>query len=156
MYIGKVLFLDIDGTLNTFKTFLQVEMSPPLVQNLLRIVRTTDCKIVVSSAWRLSGIHETSDFQKELRKAFCGDDVGFNTIINSIIGMTDDIPEFTREQEILHWIRQMSILRSNISKFVAVDDQGCMFPSNPSWLVLTDPYVGLDDTIVDIVISKLS
>jgi hypothetical protein len=52
----RVLFLDIDGVLNTPKMLGRFGMD--FVDNILvalvaRIVRETDCKIVLSSTWRI-------------------------------------------------------------------------------------------------------
>lgn len=52
----KVLFLDIDGVLNTHKSIGRFGFD--FIDNILvalvaRIVRETDCKIVLSSSWRV-------------------------------------------------------------------------------------------------------
>lgn len=57
----KVLFLDCDGVLNSAqylynkprKTWPFEHIDPAPVQLLNRIVRETDCKIVISSSWRV-------------------------------------------------------------------------------------------------------
>lgn len=52
----KVLFLDIDGVLNTHKSIGRFGIDfidNVLVALVARIVRETDCKIVLSSTWRI-------------------------------------------------------------------------------------------------------
>lgn len=50
----KVLFLDIDGVLNSKKTLgvMGVHLSSDMVIKLNKIVKATDCDIVISSSWR--------------------------------------------------------------------------------------------------------
>lgn len=76
----KILFLDIDGVLNTHgtarfyhylnydekykpksgvKNFMSEQFCNSAVGNLIEIIKQTDCKIVVSSTWRLGReLHE--------------------------------------------------------------------------------------------------
>lgn len=56
----KILFLDVDGVLNTFNDWntLSIDMdirriNRTLVDRLLGVVEQTACKIVLSSTWRL-------------------------------------------------------------------------------------------------------
>jgi hypothetical protein len=53
----KILFLDIDGVLNTHRTPLTSDgflgIDPYMVILLDRIIQATGCKIVLSSSWRL-------------------------------------------------------------------------------------------------------
>jgi HAD domain in Swiss Army Knife RNA repair proteins len=53
----KVIFLDVDGVLNSKKTpnpgkFPYI-VDPILLSRLLELLRLTDAKIVLSSTWRL-------------------------------------------------------------------------------------------------------
>lgn len=52
----KVIFLDIDGVLNTSKTFddteLEIEIDDFRVEFLKRIIDATDAKVVLSSSWK--------------------------------------------------------------------------------------------------------
>ncbi len=70
----KVLFLDIDGVLNANGSYKadseSRNLDPRCVANLNRLVQTTDCKIVLSSAWRymiLNGAMTIKGFQYMLR-----------------------------------------------------------------------------------------
>ena len=71
----KVLFLDVDGVLNSQRLGTPDGMRPWCVTQLARIVKESGCKIVVSSTWRAGGIGETSDFHRCLLEAsVLGDD----------------------------------------------------------------------------------
>lgn len=51
----KVIFLDVDGVLNSARTMLDDEsLEMNLIQNLAAIVKVTDAKIILTSSWRLS------------------------------------------------------------------------------------------------------
>ncbi|NJO18711.1 MAG: hypothetical protein HC877_24225 [Thioploca sp.] len=54
----KILFLDVDGVLNDAKSRKENNdaMHPIYVRNLERILKETDCYIVVSSSWRVLGM----------------------------------------------------------------------------------------------------
>ena len=51
----KVIFLDIDGVLNSTKTLYEdSSLEDNLILNLKEIVNKTEAKIILSSSWRLS------------------------------------------------------------------------------------------------------
>ena len=58
--MDKVIFLDIDGVLNSKKWFVnnnfrkqKFEIDPDAVKLLNHVIRKTDAKIVISSTWRM-------------------------------------------------------------------------------------------------------
>jgi hypothetical protein len=114
----KVLFLDVDGVLNSTPFLAQVDaisaMDPYCVERLNRIVRESGCKIVVSSCWRLSGIGVKSDFRRCLVAASKGDD----TARRALIGTTPSLDE-ARGFEIAQWL---SDTNEEIESFVILDD----------------------------------
>jgi len=100
--MAKYLFLDIDGVLNSeqsayfhsyflpdtsntvignYKQKLKEEFCPIALMNLHRIVEETECKIVISSTWRLGCKLE------EMKSWF----VNFPLIQDAIIGSTKSI-----------------------------------------------------------------
>jgi hypothetical protein len=153
--MDKVLFLDLDGVLNTIDS-RDCNMSafdPNLVDNLYTILQTTGARIVVSSSWRFGGYHIGSDIYKAFSNACkCLDNgkIKLSTIMDSIVGVTIDAP-CSREQEVLYYVEEF-----DIKKFVALDDMDTHFPSNPNWLILTDDRDGLNNCIVNEVIGKLN
>lgn len=51
----KVIFLDIDGVLNSDRTLYEdISLEDDLILNLKEIVDKTEAKIILSSSWRLS------------------------------------------------------------------------------------------------------
>ena len=51
----KVIFLDIDGVLNSSRTLYEsISLEDDLILNLKEIVNKTKAKIILSSSWRLS------------------------------------------------------------------------------------------------------
>ena len=64
MYFGKqdikILFLDVDGVLNKLGSF--IELNKTLILRLKKIIHETQCKIVLSSDWRLSQNHKKQLF----------------------------------------------------------------------------------------------
>ena len=51
----KVIFLDIDGVLNSTKTLYEdISLEDDLILNLKELVDKTGAKIILSSSWRLS------------------------------------------------------------------------------------------------------
>lgn len=59
----KILFLDIDGVLNTKDAAKELNyIDPQKVKVVAKIVKETECKIVVTSAWR-----NTIDLMEKLR-----------------------------------------------------------------------------------------
>ena len=51
----KVIFLDVDGVLNSSRTLYEsISLEDDLILNLKEIVNKTKAKIILSSSWRLS------------------------------------------------------------------------------------------------------
>lgn len=96
----KVLFLDVDGVLNTRKTVVSAAkratqkipewpLDKPCLEQLERIIRETGCKVVISSAWRNhSGPYKTL---QDCCKGQC-------------IGKTPHLPSHSRDCEIREWL----------------------------------------------------
>jgi len=109
----KVLFLDIDGVLNTYGSSGSLvsweHCKKDLMHNLERIIEETGAKIVISSSWREEGI--------ELLK-----ENGFK-YVDEIIGV---VPLFdknnryieTRGEKILAWLSDYEV-----EDYVVVDDE---------------------------------
>jgi HAD domain in Swiss Army Knife RNA repair proteins len=164
----KVIFLDVDGVLNTYEsgfggfmpggaeeyTTEQLLWDYNCVKRLRRIVEATDAKIVVSSFWRkdFPAVHEFPKF--------------FTTYAWSsapVIGQTPDFDDgskhtgpygtrfasaVARADEVYDYLSR----HSEITHYVILDD---MSPENfsfnldwnPAWLVVKDHYLQTDDTL---------
>lgn len=161
----KVLFLDVDGVLNSTKWMMSDDrvtlhggvwgMNINAVNILKYIVDKTKCKIVVSSSWRIGGIEEGSSFYEELKRTDPSD-----TILNAVIGKTpqggyriDEIgngKSYVRGNEIQLWIDDNEF----DGKFAILDDDSDMAHLSPK-LVQTNLDVGLTRADANKVINLL-
>lgn len=154
----KIIFLDIDGVLNSEmyewsrgedRADNRIDLSR--VRLLKDIVSATDAKIVLSSTWRL-------DWDKS--PELCGEDGEYinqclaqyglfiidKTPFNSMI---DD-----RRREILTWL---SSHRGEVESFVILDDINCGWEELDSRVVVTEPYgYGLNEEHVKKAIKLLN
>ena len=148
----KVLFLDVDGVLNT-SNYIGT-MNKGMVQTLKYIVDKTGCKIVMSSTWRVAGYGIGTLFNTALMRCDPSD-----TVIKSVIGVTpqggdriDEIgKDYVRGNEIQLWIDDNEF----DGKFAILDDDSDMAHLSPK-LVKTNPEIGLTRADADKVISLLT
>lgn len=95
----RLLFLDVDGVLNNLEVLSSSSSMDPLGDHHLRLLKTlvaaTDCKIVLSSTWRLFRESKTS-----LQTAFEQHDIPV------WIGCTPQFNSGPRSDEILSWLRK--------------------------------------------------
>jgi hypothetical protein len=126
----KIIFLDIDGVLNTDRVvrmrknhdITTIEFDPEAMNNLRKIVNATNAKLVISSTWR---IHQNTD--TPLWNALIENLKKYN-LENEIFGITETdegkIKQQPRWQEILNWLLKNK--DQEISSFVILDDEWCM------------------------------
>lgn len=129
----KVLFLDIDGVLNSQRSCVafggypfQVDKHRGMfdevaVQLIAGIVRTSGAKVVLSSSWR----HGTEW-------------VGIGPALEMPI--IDRTPSFTGERgrEIQHWLNA----HPEVESYAIVDDDGDMLPEQTPFFVHTSGFEG--------------
>lgn len=165
----KVLFLDVDGVLNSNeRRAYDYEgirgMDPELTGNLLRIVLQTDCGIVVSSSWRLGGIGPGTDFAVALASA---DRSG--VCLQAVIGATP-VPMgrtegglyvgLRRRDEILTWLEDHAE-EQRVTRYAIIDDEPrSIVDGQDDWLhehmFATDDDLGLTAEVADRVIAHLN
>lgn len=144
----KVIFLDVDGVLNTdeMRESYGIDfISPRLVKEIIRVADATEAKIVISSDWRL----KKRDLDM-VHAAF--KDCGFDT--GRIIGVT---PVYTlhgtRAMEIAHWLAQ----RPGVEKAVIIDDiEDAEVKEESCRFFQTDYEVGVTAAIADGMIEFLN
>lgn len=132
----NILFLDIDGVLNSGRTFAAFGAYPLSVRgadrrmfdevaiSLVRgVVRAAGAKIILSSAWRLT---------EDLQEMADGLDL-------PIIGKTPHIPEACRGAEIDDWMR----LNPGVERYAILEDLETMLPHQEPYVVRTSPQDGL-------------
>lgn len=116
-----VLFLDIDGVLNSSKFFesqdrnskhgivlVSSQIDVNAIDLLNKLIEKTNANIVISSTWRLG--HTIYNMQNTFRAH------GFKYPDN-IIGCTPDLPGKTRGAEIVRWLSKVPV-----DSFVVFDD----------------------------------
>lgn len=144
----KVLFLDIDGVLNSGRSAMAFDGRPHSFRpgcmakfdhvaiGLVReLCRQTDCSIVLSSDWRyMHTIHEVAN--------------GLD------LPVFDFTPRMTgsRGKEIDAWLAD----RTDIESFAIVDDVPEMFDCHPGQFVLSDDHNGLSMANYSELLSILS
>jgi len=125
----KIIFLDIDGVLNSRQTDARCALSggdlmrpdPALVVRLLGVCQETGAKIVLSTSWRLD-----------------------TTIVwpFPVYDVTPRLDAFgTRAAEIAAWLANTT--EPVIENFVIVDDEGDAGLLHPTHFIQTDPRTGL-------------
>lgn len=164
----KVLFLDIDGVLNSQNWFGYMQyciknnmynrvmnfvdtpdeyieykltmLDDRAIANLNRIVEETGCKVVLSSSWRCLWNPSENDRTIEALKL-----KGFKY---DFYGMTPRIPQkdFGQERgiEIQTWMDK-ELEKNEIESFVILDDDNDMLPEQMDKFILVNNQYGLSD-----------
>ncbi len=144
----KIIFLDIDGVLNSAETFERMPgnifgVDAKMLAILKRILSETEAEIVLSSTWRLS-----ERCRQELTNR------GLNWI-----GCTPDLPRqggvssMERGYEIKHWLENQG-KKFVIEKYCILDDDSDMLPHQPHFK--TSWKTGLTEDIAQKVIEFLT
>lgn len=152
-HMPNILFLDIDGVLNYTACPWHWDgkkntnkgkghggiygIDPAKVELINHIIITTNCRIVLSSTWRLS-----SDWKDALRAA------GLN--LGLVIGVTPNLGLVDRGHEIKAWLDA----NSGVERYAIVDDDCDMLPGQP--LFQTSHYDGINAVIADQIIEYLN
>ena len=132
----KVIFLDIDGVLNSFSTLPEkdeglvgwLDQSNTVFLN--DIVQSTNSYLVVSSTWRLQ--KTTGEIQELLAKAGCQ-----GVVLDSTPNLKHKKKK--RFEEIHSWLQAT---KYNIEKFVILDDETYMGDLS-EYHIQTDSQYGL-------------
>ena len=156
----KILFLDVDGVLNTVSDATNT-LRPKLIKRLASTIKQTQCKLVLSTSWR------TDELAKKLLFTSLRD-IG-NININEIyIGDTPTIYHKPRAFEIKQYLKSQANT-FNILNWVAVDDMPLNKPLHEgrkelleecqslmhNHFVQTDEEVGLTEQNVKEIIALL-
>ena len=163
----KVLFLDIDGVLNTGWWYSQMDRNTPKdkygyafdpksVANLKKILDKTGADIVISSSWKSFGLLELEDMWKD--RGLPGKIIGItpNTVSDEMLlnADLDHMELFSiRGMEINEWLTKNG---KHVSHYVIIDDMDNFLPEQKSHFVQTNPEVGIttEDTERAIMILK--
>jgi len=154
----KVLFLDIDGVINSTRSLLarrgRLTLDEDKLARLVSGIERAQCKVVISSHWRV-----VAERHSQLRAV-----LRYHGI--EVIGATPVLPPSSpyRPVEILEWLlnyntQATKLERPHVSSFVAIDDRDLEREVGGEGLagrfVRTDPSTGLTDADVERMISVL-
>ena len=138
----NIIFLDVDGVLNSAKELSEGPFSKISLNVLKRIVDETNAKIVVISSWRLLEFSRKI-LLSELEKYH---------LKESVIGMTPHLPS-NREEEIMTYLKSNEFPNLN---FIILDDQVIEYQDLEEHVIKIDPYFGLNEEHLEICIHLLT
>lgn len=142
----KILFLDIDGVCNNQKTRERqgdtkfIGIKPELAERVRRIVRETDCDVVLSSSWRL--FPASKEWAEEHVCKFIDQTVDMQK--GKVWGVTE------RGHEIREWLDR----HVEVERYAILDDNSDFLKGQH--LFKTTWELGLTDEIADAVIAHLN
>ncbi len=152
----RILFLDIDGVLNTKWWYTQMDRNSPrdqygyafdpkAVANLKRIVEETGAGIVISSSWKSFGFSELEEMWTD--RGLPGKLIGVtpNSVSDELLlnADIDSIELFhIRGEEIKEWLTKHG---KNVSNYAIIDDMDNMLSEQHSHFVHTNPEVGITE-----------
>ena len=150
----KVVFLDIDGVLNTKWWYTQMDRNTPkdkygyafdpnAVDNLKKIIDETGADIVISSSWKSFGISELEDMWQD--RGLPGKLIGItpNTVSDEMLlnADLDHMELFSiRGAEIKEWLARHG---KHVSHYAIIDDMDNMLTEQRLHFVKTDPEIGI-------------
>ena len=163
----KVVFLDIDGVLNTGWWYTQMDRNTPkdkygyafapnAVANLKKIIDETGADIVISSSWKSFGLSELEEMWKD--RGLPGKLIGItpNSVSDEMLLYADlDHMELfsIRGMEIKEWLSKNG---KRVSNYVIIDDINNMLPEQKSYFVQTNPEIGINNKDTERAISILN
>ena len=129
----KVIFLDVDGVLNSRQDGNSIKLRTDSYLRLLReIVKATDAKIVLSSSWRVGPSKAIRNLNNRLAE------YGLE-----IMDSTPLLPGSScRGDEIRQWLSDNG---QSVENFVILDDDADMLEFTDTNLVQTDSELGLQE-----------
>lgn len=155
--MGKVIFLDIDGVLNTKWWYAQMDgntprdkygyaFDPHAVANLKKILDETGADIVISSSWKSLGLSELEDMW--LDRGLPGKLIGItpNSVSDEMLlnAGLDHMELFhIRGMEIKEWQTKHG---KHVSHYVIIDDMDNFLLEQKKHFVQTDPEVGITES----------
>lgn len=165
----KILFLDIDGVLNTERHHEYCNengidnsdeygylFDPIAVKNLTTIVNETEADIVISSSWKFYGLSSLLDMWSD--RALPGRIIGITPdaevdkiLLNADLEHMENLK--CRGTEIKQWL---SAHGKNVSQYAILDDLQDILPEQRSHFVQTSPIVGITEEDADRIIKILN
>ena len=152
----KIIFLDIDGVINTKEWHSKMTKDTPkdeygyafdpiAVANLAHIIDKTGAEIVISSSWKFYGVPKLRDMWKKRNLPGTILDITPNTISDEML-LNANLDEFQlgvcRGNEIKEWLSRHEDI---ISNYVIIDDFDDMLSEQEDHVVLTESLIGITE-----------
>ena len=152
----KIIFLDIDGVLNTKEWHSKMTkdipkdeygyaFDPVAVANLAHIIDETDADIVISSSWKFYGVAKLKHMWKIRNLPGTILDITPNTVSDEML-LNANLEEFQlgvcRGNEIKEWLSKH---KGEVSNYVIIDDFDDLLPEQEDHTVLTDSLIGITE-----------
>jgi hypothetical protein len=163
----KVIFLDIDGVLNTQDWHSRMTKDTPrdefgyafdpvAVANLARIIEETDAVIVISSSWKFYGVPKLRQMWKIRNLPGTILDITPNTVSDGML-LNANLEEFQlgvcRGNEIKEWLSKH---KGEVSNYVIIDDFDDLLPEQMSHAVITNTLIGISESDAEKAIAILN
>ena len=151
----KIIFLDVDGVLNTSRTQRRLNCSNEFtfvdtrkVLRLRDIVERTGAKLVLSSTWRLGAMPDAFYLEREALRELAAE---FRRVRCPLwFDITPCLPRAKRWQEINAWL-----MNHDTDDFIILDDVGEELKPFDDKLVLTNMRDGLTKERAELAIKML-
>ena len=152
----KILFLDVDGVLNTIDSkgrlickngdLYELNINNNRIKLLKKIIDDTNCKIVLTSTWRTKYI-ACNKLEKKLK---------YKNI--EIFDYTPILGEKSmRGEEIKSWLYQYKQkMNIHLIKYAILDDDDMFLDEQLNFFIKTDPFIGLTNENVENIIKILN
>ena len=137
----KVLFLDVDGVLNTYGSGGLYTLTRSKLRRLQTVVESTGCDIVLSSTWRKDWVA----LRKLKRKLH----------YRGIKILDSTTKSYFKERQVRGDEIQLWLDNHTVERYAIVDDDSDMLDSQKPYFVQTNGEVGLTDLHVDRLIELL-
>ncbi len=152
----KIIFLDIDGVINTKEWHSKMTKDTPkdeygyafapiAVANLAHIIDKTGADIVISSSWKFYGVPKLRELWKKRNLPGTILDITPNTISDEML-LNANLDEFQlgvcRGNEIKEWLSRHEDI---ISNYVIIDDFDDMLSEQEDHVVLTESLIGITE-----------
>ena len=163
----KVIFLDIDGVLNTGWWYTQMDKNTPKdkygyafdpnsVANLKKIIDETGADIVISSSWKSFGLSELEEMWQD--RGLPGKLIGItpNSVSDEMLlnADLDHMELFSiRGMENKEWLTKHG---KRVSQYAIIDDMNNMLPDQQPYFIQTNSEVGITDEDAERAIEIIS
>ncbi len=165
----KIIFLDIDGVLNTERNRQQCRekgiscsdengdtFDPDSVANLAKIIAETGADIVISSSWKFWGLCKMQEMWKDRKLPGMIIGITPDTVSDEMLltANLDDIETYAiRGHEVKEWL---SLHGKKVSHYAIIDDVDSFLPEQQPHYVEVSPITGITEEDAERIIEILN